>query len=107
VQPGQDGSFVYIAKDGKAQLHNVQVDRQVDELVVISKGLAGGEPVISDVPPTLAAGSAITVRNAEGKAEKGEAKGKSKGKGKEKESPGKDGSGKESSKEVAGREAKP
>jgi len=107
VQPGQDGSFVYIAKDGKAQLQNVQVDRQVGELVVISKGLAGGEPVIRDVPPTLAAGSAITLRDADGKAGKGEGKGKGKG-GKGKESPDKDASGKESSiKEVPVNGAKP
>jgi multidrug efflux system membrane fusion protein len=107
VQPGQDGSFVYIAKDGKAQLQNVQVDRQIGELVVISKGLAGGEPVIKDVPPTLAAGSAIALRGPEDKAGKGEGKGKGKG-GKGKESSGKDASAADSSaKGVSGGEARP
>lgn len=67
VQPGQVGPFVYIARDGKALHQNVQVDRQVDELVVISKGLNEGEEVIRDVPPTLANGSAITRRDAGGK----------------------------------------
>lgn len=71
VLPGQDGSFVYVAKDGRAQLQNVQVDRQVDELVVISKGLAGGEEIVKDVPPTLANGSTIAVRGAERKEGKG------------------------------------
>ena len=58
----QDGSFVYIAKEGRAQIQNVQVDRQIDELVVISKGLSGGEEIIKDVPPTLSNGSAIVLQ---------------------------------------------
>jgi len=76
VQPGQDGSFVFLAKDGRAQIQNVQVDRQIDEWVVISKGLAGGEEVIRDVPPTLAPGSGITIRGAGGGAGNAEGKGK-------------------------------
>jgi membrane fusion protein, multidrug efflux system len=83
VQPGQDSSFVYIAKDGRAQLQDVQVDRQVDDLVVISKGLSGGEEVIRDVPPSLANGSPIVLRGAEGKPGKGRAEGKEGGKGKD------------------------
>jgi multidrug efflux system membrane fusion protein len=82
VQPGQDSSFVYVAKDGRAQIHDVQVDRQVDDLVVISKGLDGGEEVIRDVPPSLANGSQIVVRGADGKSGKGRAEGKD-GKGKD------------------------
>lgn len=89
VQPGQDGSFVYIAREGKAQVQNVQVDRQIDEWVVISKGLSGGEEVVKDPPPTLANGSAIVLRGAGGK---GGGKGKS---DKGKESRDKDASRKE------------
>ena len=62
------------------RLQDVQVDRQVDDLVVISKGLSGGEEVIRDVPPTLANGSAIAIRGAEGKSGKGRAEGKEGGK---------------------------
>lgn len=75
VQPGQDTSFVYVAKDGRAHLQGVEVDRQVDDLVVISKGLSGGEAIIRDVPPVLANGSAIAVRGADG----GKGEGKTKG----------------------------
>jgi multidrug efflux system membrane fusion protein len=82
VLPGQDGSFVYIAKDGRARLQNVQVDRQVDALMVISKGLTGGEEVVVDVPPTLANGSTIALRVADGKGGKGAGDGKG-GKGKD------------------------
>jgi len=105
VQPGQDGSFVYIAKEGRAQIQNVQVDRQIDELVVISKGLSGGEEIIKDVPPTLANGSAIVLQSAEVKGGKGEGKGKS---GKGKKSQDKDSTSKEpAAKDVPGKEVKP
>lgn len=90
VQPGQDVSFVFVAKDGRAHIQNVEVDRQVDDLVVISKGLVGGEEIIKDVPPTLANGGTITLRGAEGKGT-----GKGKGKGKSKDSQVKDTPGKE------------
>lgn len=95
VQPGQDGAFVYIAKDGRARLQNVQVDRQIDDMVVISKGLSGGEEVIKDVPPALSNNSPINLKGLDGKAGKGGDGGKG---GKRKEPPGKD---------VAGKEAKP
>ncbi len=105
VQPGQNGAFVYIAKEGRAQLQNVQVDRQINELVVISNGLSGGEEIIKDVPPTLANGSVIVLQGAEGKGGKGEGKGKS---GKGKKSQDQDSPSKESvDKDVQGKEAKP
>jgi RND family efflux transporter MFP subunit len=59
VQPGQDRSFVYVARDGKAVAQEVEVGRQVGDLVVISKGLSGGERIIAEVPPTLAEGVPI------------------------------------------------
>jgi RND family efflux transporter MFP subunit len=96
VQPGQDGSFVYIAKDGRAQLQNVEVDRQIDEMVVISKGLGGGEEVIRDVPPALANNSPINIRGADGKAGKGGEGGRGGKKGKE-----------PSAKDAEGKEARP
>lgn len=95
VQPGQDASFVYIAKDGRARLQNVIVDRQVDDLVVISKGLSGGEAIVKDVPPVMADGSPITVRSADGKAGKGTGKSRGQG-GKGKESAVKEGTAKKS-----------
>ena len=59
VQPGQDRPFVYVARDGKAAAQEVEVGRQVGDLVVISNGLTGGERVIAEVPPTLADGTPI------------------------------------------------
>jgi len=85
VQPGQDGAFVFLAKDGKAQARNIQVDRQINDLLVISKGLSEGQQVIRDVPPTLAPGSAIIVGGGNGKSGKdGEGKGSKKKKAEDK-----------------------
>jgi membrane fusion protein, multidrug efflux system len=93
VQPGQDGPFVYIVKDGRARTQNVTVDRQVGELAVISKGLTGSEQIIGEVPPTLTDGSQVSLKGADGEPAKGSAKGKGKGK-KSEDSPAKEASSK-------------
>ncbi len=85
VQPGQDGPFIFVVKDGRAQTQNVQVDRQIGELVVISKGLTGNEEIIAEVPPTLTVGAPVTIRGPGEGGKDGERKG-----GKSKESPGKE-----------------
>jgi len=79
VQPGQDGSFVYVVRDGRAQIQNVAIARQIGETVVISKGLKGDEVIIAEVPPTLSPGAQVTVR---GPGTEGSAKERGKGKGK-------------------------
>ena len=71
VQPGQDGPFVFVVREGRAQTQSVQVDRQVGELVVISKGLTGNEEIIAEVPPTLTVGTLVTVRGPGGEGGKG------------------------------------
>lgn len=76
VQPGQEGPFVFVVSEGRARVKNVQVDRQVGELVVISKGLKGDEQIVIDVPPTLAPNSPVTLAEGGGKG-KGKGKGKS------------------------------
>ena len=78
VQPGQEGPFVYVVRNGRAEVQNVEVDRQIGELVVISKGLTGGEVIIAEVPPTLTPGAPVAVRGAGGE---GGAKGKGKAEG--------------------------
>ncbi len=60
VQPGQDGPFVFVVKEGRARAQNVTVDRQLGQHVVISKGLQGDEQVVIEVPPTLTNGSQVT-----------------------------------------------
>jgi multidrug efflux system membrane fusion protein len=96
VLPGQDGTFVYVIKDGRAQVQNVVVDRQINNLLVISKGIDDGQEVVNNAPPTLSAGSQVVLAGADG-AGKGGGKGKGKGKGKEakQETQAKDDSSKE------------
>jgi len=71
IQPGQDGPFVYVVKEGRARIQNVVVDRQIEREVVLSKGLQGDEQVVIEVPPTLTNGSQIAV----GGGSKGDGKG--------------------------------
>jgi multidrug efflux system membrane fusion protein len=59
IQVGQRGSFVYLVVDGKAQAHDITVDRQVGELAVVSSGLIGGEHVVSRVPRNLRSGMSV------------------------------------------------
>ena len=61
IQPGQDGSFVYVVKEGRARIQNITVDRQIGREVVVSKGLQGDEQVVIEVPPTLTNGSQVTL----------------------------------------------
>lgn len=85
VQPGQDRPFVYVVRDGKAIVQEVDIARQVNELVVIAKGLKGDEQVIGDVPTSLTPGGAVIVRApGEGKGGKGAKGEKGEGKGAEK-----------------------
>ncbi|HET6756113.1 MAG TPA: efflux RND transporter periplasmic adaptor subunit [Burkholderiales bacterium] len=68
VQPGQQGSFVYIVDDGKAKRQTVTVARQVERLAVIAEGLKGGEHVIVEIPYELTPGKAVTVDTGQQKA---------------------------------------
>lgn len=59
IQEGQRGRFVYLVVDGKAQAHEITVDRQVGGLAVVSSGLIGGERVVSRVPRNLRSGMPV------------------------------------------------
>lgn len=84
VQPGQDGSFVYmIDPDSRVQVQAVQIARQIGSDVVIAKGIKAGDQVITEIPQALQAGGTVRVAGAEAAADTGKAKGKGKGKGKQ------------------------
>ncbi len=61
VQPGQDGSFVYVVDNARVRLQPVAVARHVEGLAVIENGLRGGEYVIAEPPYNLAPGKAVNV----------------------------------------------
>ena len=62
VQAGQDGAFVFVVgTDSTAQMRPVTVGRQVGDLTVIDKGLAGGEQVVVDGQSRLTVGSKVEI----------------------------------------------
>jgi membrane fusion protein, multidrug efflux system len=99
VQPGQQGSFVYLVnKENRVRVRPVTISRQLGDQVVISKGLKGGEQVITEVPQALTEGAQVQVAGADKPGKKGKkgTRGKDKrgGKGEGAEAKGSDGSNK-------------
>lgn len=76
VQPGQQGSFVYlIDADSKVRVQPVKVSRQIGGEVVIAEGVAPGDHVIIEIPQALQPGASVRLAD-------GDRKGGEKGKGK-------------------------
>lgn len=76
VQPGQDGSFVYLVDpDSKVQVQPVKVSRQIGGDVVIAAGVKAGDRVITEIPQALQPGGPVRVAGSEdrikGKGKKG------------------------------------
>lgn len=59
IQTGQNGNFVYAVEQGKAVVRDVEVDRQVDDLAVITTGLKEGDIVVTRTPRNLRPGTEI------------------------------------------------
>jgi multidrug efflux system membrane fusion protein len=84
VQPGQDGSFVYLIDDqSKVRVQPVKVARQIGQEIVIAQGIKGGDQVITEIPQALQPGATVRLREQADDAS-GQGKGKGKGKGKAK-----------------------
>jgi multidrug efflux system membrane fusion protein len=79
VQPGQDGSFVYLIDPAsKVVVQPVKVSRQIGNEVVIATGIKPGDQVITEIPQALESGATVRLAGAEskggetGKGKKGE-----------------------------------
>ena len=82
VQPGQEGSFVYlIDAANKVQVRPVKVSRQIGNEVVIASGVKAGDHIITEIPQALQPGATVRLAGADDKKGSGE-KGKGKGQGK-------------------------
>lgn len=80
VQPGQDGSFVYLIDPAnKVVMQPVKVSRQIGNEVVIAAGVKPGDQVITEIPQALEPGATVRFAGAESKG--GEAGKGKKGKG--------------------------
>jgi RND family efflux transporter MFP subunit len=62
VQVSQTGTFVFIVKDGAAQVQAVKVERQVGTDSVIASGLNGGETVVTEGQLLLSNGTRVNAR---------------------------------------------
>jgi RND family efflux transporter MFP subunit len=62
VQVSQTGTFVFVIKDGAAQVQHVQVERQIGMESVIASGLNGGETVVTEGQLLLSNGTRVSVR---------------------------------------------
>jgi multidrug efflux system membrane fusion protein len=81
VQPGQQGSFVYMVDDGKAKIQRVKVSRQIGGEVVIAEGIKPGDIVLTEIPQAITPGAAVQFTGGEGAGKDGSRKGKDKGTG--------------------------
>ena len=64
VQVSQTGSFVFVVQDGVAKVQHVTVERQLGRETVITKGLNGGETVVTDGQLLLSNGTPVNPRGA-------------------------------------------
>ncbi|WP_398471502.1 efflux RND transporter periplasmic adaptor subunit [Tardiphaga sp.] len=62
VQRSQTGNFVFVVKDGKAQIQPVEVDRTFQGQSVITTGLSGNEEVVVDGQLLLTQGTQVESR---------------------------------------------
>jgi len=62
IQVSQTGTFVFVVKDGVAQVQEVKVERQVGTETVITSGLNGGETVVTEGQLLLSSGTRVSVR---------------------------------------------
>ncbi|HEY7247442.1 MAG TPA: efflux RND transporter periplasmic adaptor subunit [Xanthobacteraceae bacterium] len=64
VQVSQNGSYVFLVKDGVANVQPVTVARIVGSESVISAGLQGGETVVTNGQLLLSSGTKVEIRDA-------------------------------------------
>ena len=63
LQTGQQGPYVYVVQaDQSAALRTVTPGRSVDEKLVVEKGLAAGETVVTDGQVRLTPGAKVIVK---------------------------------------------
>jgi membrane fusion protein, multidrug efflux system len=62
VQVGQNGNYVFTVVDGHAHVQAIVAGRNQDGLIVVSKGLNGGETVVTDGALLLRDGSPVRMR---------------------------------------------
>jgi multidrug efflux system membrane fusion protein len=62
VQRGPQGSYVYVAENGKATMRPVTTGLTEDSQIEVTSGLAAGEMVVTDGQDKLQNGAKVDVR---------------------------------------------
>jgi multidrug efflux system membrane fusion protein len=75
VQVSQTGNFVFVVKDGTAHVQRITVERQVGGQSVVTKGLNGGETVVTEGQLLLSEGARVNARPPRSGASSGQAAG--------------------------------
>jgi len=67
VQPGQEGSFVYLVDaDSKVRVQPVKVSRQIGGEIVLAAGVKAGDMVLTQIPQALQPGALVQITNDDG-----------------------------------------
>jgi RND family efflux transporter MFP subunit len=64
LQHGQDGSYVYVVREGRAVVQPVRATHNLDGQLVVEGGLQAGEAVLVEIPKRLKAGGKVTLEGA-------------------------------------------
>src|SRR3989339_69246 len=72
IQTGQQGQFVFVVKDGMAELRPVTAGVTYEDVTVIEKGLSAGEQVGTDGQMRLMPGAKVEIKNAQGQNSNGQ-----------------------------------
>ena len=66
IQTGQKGAYVFVIRDGKADVRPVVVQRIQDDMAVLERGLDVGDVVVTDGQLRLRPGASVEVRKGNG-----------------------------------------
>ncbi len=69
LQNAQEGTYVYVVRDGKAVVQRVKLVRGLDGELVVEGQLGAGEPVLIEIPQRLKAGGKVKLEGAKPSAE--------------------------------------
>ncbi|MHB1187862.1 efflux RND transporter periplasmic adaptor subunit [Thiobacillus sp.] len=73
LQHGQDGSYVYVVRDGRAVVQPVRALHNLDGQLVVKGDLQAGEAVLIEVPKRLKAGGKVALEGAPAEKKPGKA----------------------------------
>ena len=66
LQVSQAGSFVFVVKDGAANVRPIKVERVVEGVAAVESGLEEGDVVVTDGQLLLSNGTKVTQRGSAG-----------------------------------------